>query len=198
MKTMEFEEMKKIWDTQNNQALFVINERALHNRILTKKHKTAHITNVNELLLILVNAGAAIFILSLALAKPGGNLFLYLMASWMLVTTLYLVISRIRRRRQENRYDRTMLGDLDQAISTANYQVRLSQLMRWNSLPIGIFLLFGIWENGQKVWVLTMVLILFSFAHYVGRWEHSIYKARKRELEVLRKKLSDETVAETE
>ena len=42
---MEFEELKKIWDTQNNQPMYAINEEALHNRILTKKRKTNKISS---------------------------------------------------------------------------------------------------------------------------------------------------------
>jgi len=37
---MEFKEMKKIWDTQNDEALYVINEDALHRRIKAKKMGT--------------------------------------------------------------------------------------------------------------------------------------------------------------
>ena len=34
---MEFDELKKIWDSQNNEVLYAINEKALHDRIRTKK-----------------------------------------------------------------------------------------------------------------------------------------------------------------
>src|SRR4051794_28721596 len=44
-RTMEFEEMQKIWSMQNNEALYVINEKALHNRILSKKKSASHIVN---------------------------------------------------------------------------------------------------------------------------------------------------------
>src|SRR5579872_3160900 len=155
MSTMEFEEMRKIWDTQKHEPLFVINENALHNRILSKKAGVAGITNISELLLIFVNAGAGVFLLSIAYDKPGSNLFLYPMALWMVLTTLYVAISRIRRMRQERQFDRSMLGDLDHAISITTYQVNLSKLMRWNSLPIGIFLLLGTWENGKAVWAVA-------------------------------------------
>jgi len=190
---MEFEEMKKIWDTQNNEALFVINERALHNRILSKKATAGHVANISELLLILVNAGAGILMLVLATTKPGGNLFLYLMAMWMLVTMLFVLMNRIRRKKEENKFDRTMIGDLNHAIATATYQVRLSQLMRWNILPIGIFLLLSIWENSKAGWIVVLLLILFSLTHYLSGWEHNIYVVRKRGLEMLYKKLKDES-----
>ena len=53
---MEFEEMKKIWDSQNNEVLYGINEKAMHNHILSKKKQAYHITNASELILIIANA----------------------------------------------------------------------------------------------------------------------------------------------
>ena len=85
-----------------------------------------------------------------------------------------------------------MLGDLEHAIANATYQVRLSQVMRWNNLPISLFLLIGFWENGKPLWIVAVVLIFFSLVHYASGWEHNIYKSRKRELESLRKKLKEE------
>ena len=34
---MEFDEMKKIWDSQTNQTLYSIDENALYNRILSRR-----------------------------------------------------------------------------------------------------------------------------------------------------------------
>ena len=53
---MEFEEMKKVWDSQNNEMLYGINEKAMHNHILSKKKQANHITNASELILIIANA----------------------------------------------------------------------------------------------------------------------------------------------
>jgi hypothetical protein len=73
----------------------------------------------------------------------------------------------------------------------ATYQVRFSQLMRWNILPIGIFSLLGVWESGKSVWQTVGILIIFVLGHYAAGWELSIYKARKRELEILQNKLEE-------
>ena len=62
---MEFDEMKKIWDSQNNEPLYGINEKALHNRILSKKKQAHHITNISELLAIIVIWCAGCFILGM-------------------------------------------------------------------------------------------------------------------------------------
>lgn len=190
---MEFEEIKKIWDMQNNEALYAINEKALHNRILSKKRSAGHIANFSELLSIFVNLGTGLFVLGTALFRPGANVFMYLMAAWTFITALYLLVSRIRRMKAENQFDRSMLGDLNHAISNATYQVRLSRIMLWNALPIGILLLFGFWEAGKlSVWIVAFMLVFFVFVYYAGGWEYNIYKNRKRELETLRKKLEDD------
>lgn len=196
MMAMEFEELQQIWDSQNKKPLYAIDEKALHNRILTKKKQSGHITNFSEILLILVNLGAAIFVFRINLFSPSGNVFMYLMASWMFGTSLYLSVSRIRRIKGDSRFDRTMLGDINHAISMAAYQVRLSQLMRWNILPIGAFSLLGVWEGEKPIWVVGLILIFFALAYFAGIWEHSIYKARKRELEILQNKLENVKVSD--
>ncbi len=189
---MEFEEMKKIWDAQNNEPLYGINQKALHNRILSKKKKAYHITNVSELLLIIVNAGAGLFVLAVNLYRQSVNIYIYILAAWMCLGALYMLMSRIRRIKGSHRFDRSMLGDLYHAISMATYQVRLSQAGRWNILPIALLCLLGLWEGGKSVWLIVAIVILFALAAWGGRWEHSIYKARKRELEILQKKLESE------
>jgi hypothetical protein len=196
---MEFEEIKKIWDMQNNEALYAINEKALHNRILSKKRSAGHIANFSELLSIFVNMATGLFVLGIAQLRPGADVFMYLMAAWTFIVAGYLVVSRIRRRKSENRFDRSMLGDLDHAISNATYQVRLSRIMLWNSLPIGILILFGFWERGKlSVWIVVSMLIFFAFVWYAGGWEHRIYKKRKHGLEALQKKLVSEETSNAE
>lgn len=193
---MEFEELQQIWDSQNNKPLYAIDEKALHNRILSKKNKARHITNISELLSIIVNIGAGCFILGVNFFKPGGNLFMYFLSAWMLSTALYLLVSRIRRIKGDHRFDRSMRGDLNHAISIATYQVRLSQLMRWNILPIGILILLGVWEGGKSLWLAVGIVIFFVLTNYAAGWEHNIYKARKRELEILQNKLENEALSD--
>jgi hypothetical protein len=187
---MDFTEMKKIWDSQNNEPLYVINEKALHNLIQSKKRQADHLTNISELLLILVNMGAGCFILGMNVFQQSGNIFMYLLAAWMLSSALYVLVSRIRRIKANYRFDRSMRGELAHALSVATYQVHLSRLGWWSILPIGILTLLGVWE--KSVWVAGGILLCFGLTHYAAGWEHRIYKARKRELEVLQNKLENE------
>ncbi|SFC19262.1 hypothetical protein [Spirosoma endophyticum] len=186
---MEFDEIQKIWDSQTHEPLWSINETALHKRILVKKEKVSHIANFSELLLLVVNIGAGSLTLGLNYFKPPTNLSLYLMSAWMLGTALYVLVSRIRRLKSSDTFDRSLLGELKQAMSMATYQVRLSQLMRWNIVPIGFLSLLGFWESGQSIWLSLGLLIFFGMTYFAGGWEHRIYQAKKRELEALLTKL---------
>lgn len=186
---MEFDDMKKIWDTQNNEPLYAVNETALHHRILSKKRRGFHITNISEWLSVLAYGGAGCFILGTNLYKQSDNVWIYVLAAWMLVSALYTLVSRIRRIRGELQFDRSMTGDLAHAISVAAYQVRLSFLMRWNILPVGLLTVLSVLGNGKSVWVAVGVLVFLMISYYASGWEHNIYKNRKRELEVLQNKL---------
>ena len=189
---MEFEEMKTIWDTQNRKPLYVINEQALHNRILSKKKTASHITNISELLCIIAMGSTGCFVLGVNLFKQSQSIAMYGLAAWMLSCALYSLVSRVRRIRGNGRFDRSMRGDLQHALAVATYQVRFSQLMRWNILPIGILTLLSVWESEKSGWIALGILFFFALSYYAGGWEHNIYKARKRELEGLQDKLTNE------
>jgi hypothetical protein len=195
---MEFDEIKKIWDTQNNEPMYVINEKGMHNRILSKKNQAGHVAGFSELLVIFSNTSAGTFVLAMDLFKGKGNIYMYLLTAWMLATALYVLVGRINRIKGSHRFDRSMRGDLDYAISTATYQVLLSRLMRWNIVPMAIFLTLGIWDGGKSIWVAATALVFFILAFYASGWEHNIYKVRKRELEILKGKLESEPLKTTD
>ena len=185
---MEFEELKKVWDTQNNEPLYIFSEKALHNRILSKKRKTAHIATTTELFCISACAGAGVFLL----VNQNDNAFMFAMAVWFLIVAVYLIVIGIRRRRKGRSFTRSVADDLEHAIAIASYQVRLSWLMRWNILPVGILTALASWEGEKALWFVVCVVIGFVVVSYAAGWEHNIYKVRKRELEVLRDKLKGE------
>src|SRR3954469_15097466 len=158
---MEFEEMKKIW--QNEEPLYVINESALRNSIARKKDKGLRITNISELLSIVVNLGAGAFVMTTGMI---------VLAVWMIIVGIYCLVGRIRRKMGEQKFDRTMLGDLDHAVSIANYQVRFSGLMRWNIFPVGILVLFGMWHKDNMIALTIGMILFFAVTFYASGWEH--------------------------
>jgi len=177
---MEFEEMKKVWDTQNNEPLYVINEAALRNSIATKRDKGIHITNVTELLSIVVNLGAGVLILATGM---------FLLATWMIIIGVVCLAGRVRRKMGEQQFDRTMLGDLDYAVSIADYQVRFSGLMRWNIIPVGFLIVWSMWDKQNSIELMIGLISFFALTFYASGWEHNYYRSRRRNIEDLRKML---------
>lgn len=189
---MEFDEMKRIWDSQNNQPLYAINEAALQNRIVSKKQQVRHISNTSEWLLIIVNTAASFAVLGVNVTNDSASWSMYFLAAWMFVVACCVLLSRAYRTREEHRFDRTIQGDLSHAIFVASYQVRLSKLMQWNILPIAILVVFGMWESGKSLWIAGGLILFFMVTAYASRWEHHIYERKRRELEALRDKLEAE------
>lgn len=192
---MEFEEIKKIWDMQNNETLYAINETALYNRILSKKRSVGHIANFSELLIIFTNMATGFLVLGMGLVRSSANIFTYLLSAWAIGTALYISVSRARRKKNENRFDRSMLGDLHHAISNARYQVWLSGIMIWSIIPIVTLILLDFWKSEKlSVWIAIFMPVFCVIVYFASRWEHGIYKKRKRELENLQQKLENEEV----
>lgn len=186
---MEFEEMKKIWDAQNNQPLYVIDEKALHRRIQSKMNKAVRIANVNELSSMVVNLAAGSVLLALNPIKPGANIFMYLEAAWMFGMVLFVLISRIQRIRAGRRFDRTVGGDLDHAISLANYHLRLSRIINWNLVPMGAIMIGSGWEAGKLLKVGAVILVSYALAFYLAAKGLRMNKRRRRDLQLLKEKL---------
>jgi len=186
---MEFDEMKKIWDAQNNQPLYVLDEKALHNRIQSKMKTVLRLTNISEWMLVMIYLGTGSILIGFNRLKPGTNIFLYVEAAWMFATVLYLVAHHIRRIKASRRFDRSIHGDLNHAISIATYQVRLSQIIRWNSLPMGAIMILSGWEAGKLFKVSAVIVVSYVLAFYVSSKGYGANKRRKRELEVLKEKL---------
>jgi len=188
---MEFDELTKIWHLQNKETMYVIDASALHRCIQAKKRQAKSILNISELLNIIVNIFASVFIITINFLKDNSNIFLTLVGIWMFCTALYVALKRIGRLNGDNQFDQSMRGDLDHAISVATYQIKISHLMRWNVLPVGLLLFAASMNKGQSFWIAVSILSFFFIAIYVSRWEHNIYKSKRNELEVLRKKLEN-------
>ena len=186
---MEFEQLKKIWNSQNNKPMYAINEEALHNHIRAKKNSTLRVSNKTELLLIIVNLAVGIFAIIKDVLSEDKNIFSYLIAVFMFATAVYVWNIRLRRRREENQFERSILGDLDHAISNARYQVRLSRAMLWYVLPLAILTLLLTLNGHSAIWKLVLFSGLFIGTYFAGRWEHGIYVSKKRALEGIKDKL---------
>jgi sensor c-di-GMP phosphodiesterase-like protein len=188
---MEFEEMQKIWDAQNNRTLYAIDENTLSDQITSRK-KTAHRTiNFSELLVIFTHLVGTGILLVIIWKNDINGFVMNLMTAWMFVTAILATIVRVRRIYSKARFDRSMFGELDHAISLAKHQVYFSSLMRWNSLPIAGLAILLVWQDGKSIWIVIGMTIFFLGAYFASQWEVKIYKRKKEELEKLKVKLEE-------
>lgn len=191
MMTMKFEEMKKIWDGQKKEHVFQIDQSALHHLVMRKRTQGLNITNISEWLLIAVNIIAPATIVFMTLSNETINVSMITLSCWMLLSASYVGYRRHQRMNGYARFARTLRDDLQFALDTARYQVRLSVFGRWNVVPLGILSVAGLFEADKPVWIAMALVIFLLIANYAAGWEANFYKRRLTELEALKNKLEE-------
>jgi hypothetical protein len=183
---MELEEVKNIWSNQNKQMPYSIDTAELHRRILSRKARAVRLTSLTERLNIVVGLGAGAFTLWTNTTSKHQSFFIYCYSVWMFIVVLLLVLARVRRRAAGRRFERSVHGELQHGLAVADYQVKLSQLMRWNIFVVGGLILFGLWETAKPWWATVGIIVVLSMGWYVSGFENRYYRQQKKRLEELR------------
>lgn len=187
---MKFEDMKKIWDEQNQTHLYVIDEKVLHESILAKKRKSSHFVNKMEWMMIGVNLLSGGVIVSLNFIKHSGDIYVNALGVLMIAAAVFVYLRRLNRLKNENRFDRSMLGDLDHAINNATYRAQLSFGMLIYFVFVSILVMGNaIYEEKSALKVVLIAAFLIT-VWFLGRWEHRAWHvAHKKRLEAMKEKL---------
>jgi len=184
---MEFEELKKVWDNQNNRTMYTIDETALHGIVTRKKKGAIRKARFMEYFLVGANLIAGATILITHTLKESGDIYAYLMGALMIATAMVILVFRGRRRSRTIAYERTISGDLKHALSDARYVVRMSRTMQYYFLLVGILMALS---KGFDDWTHLVLMIGFvGFVLYASTWEHKWYEKKLRDLQDLRKVL---------
>ena len=190
MITMEFEDIRKIWDVQNNRPLYVINEEALHNRIRARKRYAGRMAHINEIGLIAISfiTGIILWIID------EHSYYTYLIIVVLMSIAAYTVYGRICRKKRDRQFDRSVLDDLNHAIANVNYRLnRAKTFAWWYLLPVAIPTLLNMLVNDVLLWKIFLISCCFVLAYLVVRWEvNRVHIPEKRQLENLREKLMQE------
>ena len=217
---MEFTEMKMIWDSQNQEPLYAMNEAALQ-RIVQRKNQEwnrclscCFTTEIAIGLvcgaLMLAFAGMAIFgdtawlaALSwikvapsrwdvLAVLTAGGIWFYY---------SAYMFRARKRQQRRVEIFDSTLRGDLDRALAETDFRIAHARSIVWWGL-VPVWVAVSLWLAvfyrllAMPAWSYVFIgaTMLGTFVVVVSGKQKSItnrFEPRRRELESLRTKLAD-------
>lgn len=190
---MEFEEMKKIWDSQNNETLYVVNEEVMHRAVKTRKKKASKLVGINEVGLILIN----LIVGSLQLYEGiigGGDLWDILMGTFMFAVIGYIVYLRLSRKKEEEQFDRSMLGELDHAMHNTQSLMKIGRTMVWWYMaPIGVMVFSRLIVIGAAWHLFLLIAGLLLFGTFISQWEvRRCHSPRLHKLQELRNKLLEE------
>jgi hypothetical protein len=217
---MEFSELKMIWDSQNQEPLYAMNEAALHGIVQRKNREwnrclsccfTTEITiGLVCGALMLVCAGTAIFgdpawLAALPWIKiaPSRWDILALLASggiWFYYSA-YMFLARKRQQRRVEVFDSTLRGDLDRALAETDFRIAHARSIVWWGL-VPVWVATSLWLAvfyrllAMPAWSYVFIgaTMLGSFVVVVSGKQKSItnrFEPRRRELESFRTKLAD-------
>ncbi len=217
---MEFGELKMIWDSQNQQPLYALNESALHSIVQRRNEETnrclarCFVLEIGVgllcVLVMFVYAGVLAFGSAAWLITPWGNTVTP--TNWDLLGLLvagaiwayyaaYMFQSRRRQQKQIERFDSSLGGDLERALSQTDFQIRMARDIVWRGLvPVWIaailWLLVLLHLKNAPAWsyVFLLAVALGALVVVVSGKQRTItnrYEPRRRELESLRSKLAE-------
>lgn len=192
---MEFEEMKKVWDAQNNETLYAINEDTLHRRVIQKNTEVKRMASVSEIGIFLIcTLMGLVFIIEGVIDNE-----LYQIPEALVFFGIAGYTAWDRRRRIRLQHDfaetHTVLGKLEQAIRVLEHHIRRQRnFIWWYLVPVSLtsFSHF-VFTAGQKPWWLIPMV---CFAYALGCWvvDRELRKRvlpKQKNLEALKQLISE-------
>ena len=133
---MEFEEMQRIWNKQDEAPLYAINEATLLKRIRSKSRSTEFGLNLLEGGII----GSSIVSLGALYINWAGDdvpTAFYLVPIMLIVISGYVLALRRRRKVNATRYQATIISELEKAIAHNEFLLeRIQTIFWWYLLPV--------------------------------------------------------------
>lgn len=217
---MEFNKLKTIWDSQDQEPLYATNEAALHavvqrknqewNRCLSRCFAAEITIGMVCGALMLICAGALIFgdpawLATLPWMKVAASrwdiLALLAAAGIWFYYSAYMYLARKRQQRRVEVFDSSLRGDLERALAQTEFQIALARsIVWWGLIPVWmaaalwVATLFHLLAMPAWTYVFMGAVVLGSLVVVVSGKQQSItkrFQPRQRELESLRAKLAD-------
>lgn len=184
--------MQKIWNEQKGENMYVINERALQDNVNRKKNAASKRINTVETGITLINSFAAIILFIRTLDDP--HTWDYFGSLMLIITVVYIQYIRYGRKKAENTFDRSMLGELDHAIANTQSLIHFSRMMIIGYLlPMSVFVFGKLLALGASPTKWALIAAGYCLAFVLIFWERkSQHLPRKANLISLRKTLTEE------
>lgn len=133
--TMDFDEMKVIWDRQDERPLYAVDERALRASVRRRSRNFRNVVLLSRLVIVLTSfVLGALFVLD-ALANSDVP---HRLVSGAILLLLGAVQSAalLRTRAGEARFGQSVLGDVDRAIWRVDQSIAWARSLRWRYVPL--------------------------------------------------------------
>ena len=189
---MDFEEMKVIWDSQNQEPLYAINKAALQSSINNKARGFKRLVLFFEFVMIAASFGGGIAFL----IKPvyfGAHYHQIVSGLIFLSVSFFFLLSVRKRLIQESSFESSLRGDLEKSLWQVKNHISRSRALRLGFiLPSCIAVLIDTaFEISTTRIVLTAAfLLLLGLATWgIEKEIRCLYSPKERKLESLRKLL---------
>jgi hypothetical protein len=185
---MEFNEMQIIWNNQNEEKLFAINETAMYDKIKRKGKSITRKVNFVEWMMIAMNTILAIF-LAVDAIQDNEQAYFYILPVMYFAYSVIGLFRRLKRQKGDVRFEPTLVGELDKAIWQINYLIKESQsMMIWYLMPLMLVAMGTLLIKSKSITIFTLIILLVIPLSYIGgKWEvNKFYKPKKKELEAFR------------
>lgn len=187
---MDFDNIQKIWDSQNNVPMYTFSEEALQERIQLKSKGINRMVNVNEFGLLAISWLAA----TILGFRFDGTFFDALPIVSLVCLGFYILWMRRKRKQKLKDFDHSLLGELDLAIENMKLQTRKSQtFFLWFLAPVMIPTVVKRlnMETPISVWLILLGSIVLSLVVVWLGLRFSLLP-KKRELEKMRSLITQE------
>ncbi len=189
---MNFEQMKVIWDAQDQKPLYAVDQAALHASIRRGSRKFRNLIVFSRVSIVATWVALAALYLVAPLVD-GEHLHRFASAAILLALAAGQVVAIARGRQGEAEFDDSVRGDLDRAIWRIDHDIAWARSLRRGYVPlflvaISIDLAFRLSPGIALIWAGTVALVVG--ASWALDWEiRSVYLPRKRRYETIREKL---------
>ena len=162
---MNLDELKVIWDSQNEEPLYTLDRDAVHKGVKNEGKAIQFCLNMFEYISLLI-----LFVLGIVVGSEplfeGHAFHQYIDAAIYLAIGTFLALELRRRKRDEKQFDDSMIGDLDRAIFQLEVQNRRYRMFPW--IVLGPMVLLTIvklpmYYDSKPLWLApTALLCLFG------------------------------------
>ena len=187
---IEFEKMQKVWNEQKGETMYVINEATLHDTVMRKKDAASRRINRVEISIGLINAVVTIILFVIAIR---GHPLIFPSFGIMAASVIYILYFRWKRKKAEDTFDRSVLGELDHAISNTSYIISFNYFILVYAVAFAIVNMTQMIIRRDSVleWLIITSALVLSF-FIVQREQKLCNLPRKKQLLALKKKLMEQ------